>query len=296
MSDLTIDNAFIQQYNSNLYYLAQQKQSRLEQYVRKQSLTGEGDNFDRFSESDVEEDNTRGTDTPNSGGDFSRRRAKPVKWHNGKLIDDKDKVKMLTSPQSAYAQAAAWAMNRKKDDIIIAAALGNSVAVADDNTESNVPLPASQLVGKDVGGVNSNMNLAKLEQAHYLFESQDIDDSDSPVFVIDADMQRALLQETKVASRDYNTEMVLVDGKINTFMGFKFVVVNRLLGAGTSADPKKGFAFYGSGLGLSVSEDITTTMAPDPTKCFNTRIYSKMMMGATRIEEAKVVAVDCVFS
>ena len=38
------------------------------------------------------------------------------------LIDQEDKVRMLISPQSEYAQAGAWAMGRAMDDAIIDAA------------------------------------------------------------------------------------------------------------------------------------------------------------------------------
>ena len=58
-------------------------------------------------------------DTPHS-----RRKVTMDDYDWADLIDNEDKVRMLISPQSEYAQAGAWAMGRAMDDAIITAATG----------------------------------------------------------------------------------------------------------------------------------------------------------------------------
>ena len=58
------------------------------------------------------------------------------------LIDQEDKVRMLISPQSEYAQAGAWAMGRAMDDALIAAATGNAFGGVAGGT--TVALPATK--------------------------------------------------------------------------------------------------------------------------------------------------------
>ena len=50
------------------------------------------------------------------------------------VVDEEDKIRMLISPESPYAQAAVWALGRSKDDVIISAALGNAYSGKEGNT------------------------------------------------------------------------------------------------------------------------------------------------------------------
>ena len=58
-------------------------------------------------------------DTPHS-----RRMVTMADYEYADLIDDQDKIRLLVDPTSTYARAAASAMGRAIDDVIIAAAIG----------------------------------------------------------------------------------------------------------------------------------------------------------------------------
>jgi hypothetical protein len=73
-------------------------------------------------------------------------------------------------------------------------------------------------------------------------------------------------------------------------MGFNWVPSERLP---ISGGIRSCFAWAKSGLVLGSAENIMTRVGEDPGKSFNVRVYAKMSIGAVRVEEEKVVQVDC---
>ena len=63
------------------------------------------------------------------------------------LIDDQDKVRLLVDPTSTYARAAAAAMGRAMDDVIIAAAIGPAKPGKDGSKSTHLPFRQKAWVG-----------------------------------------------------------------------------------------------------------------------------------------------------
>src|SRR5512146_1621993 len=133
----SIDEAFVNQYQSMLYVLSQQEKSKFASRVRNELVVGQSKDFDRLGEAEVEEITTRHPDTPNNEQPHTRRWVTPSFYHTNSYIDSQDKVRMLIEPTSEYAQNQGRALGRKTDDIIIAAALG-SAATGNTPTTSTV--------------------------------------------------------------------------------------------------------------------------------------------------------------
>jgi hypothetical protein len=72
------------------------------------------------------EKTSRHSDTPQIDTPHARRRVSLADYEFADLIDQQDKVRLLIDPTSSYAQAAAMAMGRAMDDVIISAALGTA--------------------------------------------------------------------------------------------------------------------------------------------------------------------------
>ncbi len=293
-----ITTAFVEQFSNNLLMLAQQKGSRLRGAVMNKQVVGDAAYFERIGPTDVLAITTRHGDSPQVDSEHSRRRVTLAGYDWGDLIDQQDEVQMLIDPKSAYAQNAAFAMGRQIDRLIIAAATGNAVAVSSSlsATTTNVALPAGQIIDDDFGTTNSNLTIPKLIEAKRIFMANDIDDSEELVLVANASAIASLLNTTQVTSADFNTVKALVRGDIDTFLGFKFLRTELLAGTadGTDTDPKLMLAFAKSGIGLATGMDIKVQIAERPDKRFSTYVYAQMRMGAVRIEDTKVVAIQCV--
>ena len=63
-----------------------------------------------------------------------------------------------------------------------------------------------------------------------------------------------MLGTTEVTSSDFNTVKALAQGDINTFLGFNFIVSNRLA---IASNKRKCIAFVSDGLALLVGKDST---------------------------------------
>ena len=99
-----------------------------------------------------------------------------------------------------------------------------------------------------------------------------------------------LLGTTQVTSSDFNTVKALANGEISTsFLGFNFVTSNRL----TLASSKRlCLAYAGDGIKLALGQDIMTRIDERSDKGYATQVYVCMTMGATRMEEEKVVTIQ----
>jgi hypothetical protein len=100
-----------------------------------------------------------------------------------------------------------------------------------------------------------------------------------------------LLRTTEITSADYNSVKALVDGSVNTFMGFKFRKT-QLLPLTVSTDVRLCYVYVKSGIvlaerGLKTHMDIRTDLS------HSLQIRSVASLGATRLEEKKVVEIAC---
>jgi hypothetical protein len=303
-----ITTAFVKQYSDMLFHLSQQKGSRLRPYVRVEMQKGESKFYERLGEVTAVQRLSRHEDTPQIDTPHSRRRVTLVDYVFADLIDDEDKIRTLINPESPYLQAQAWAHGRAMDDVIIAAALGNAYSGVDGGT--TVTLPNTQKLASVAASAGANLNVQALRRAKQKLDEQDVDPSIPRYCALNASALQSLLSETAVTSSDFNTVKALVQGELDTFLGFKFIRTERLLarsgalsfdtttgavgsGGGDANGYERIFCWAQDGLLLSVGKDILTKIDERSDKNYATQVYSKMSIGATRLEEEKVVEILC---
>ena len=280
-----ITTAFIEQYKSNVFHLAQQKGSRLRDAVRTETVVGKSHFFERIGSTAALKRTSRHSDTPRVDTPHSRRKVSMDDYDWADLIDQEDKVRMLISPQSEYAQAGAWAMGRAMDDAIIDAASGNAFGGVAGGT--TVALPSGQ---KIVHG-SAGLSVTKLIEAKELLDAADIDPEEERYLVCTSKQLSDLLAITQITSADFNSVKALVQGEIDTFMGFNFIRTERL--DTNSSSNRLVLAFAKSGIGLAVGSDIQTRISERADKNYATQVFLSMTIGATRIEDEKVVEIEC---
>ena len=280
-----ITTAFVEQYSANIQMLSQQMGSLLRDAVRNESVVGKDAYFDQIGKVTAQIKTSRHSDTPQIDTPHSRRRVSLADYEFADLIDQQDKVRLLIDPTSSYAKAAAYAMGRAMDDVIIAAALGSANTGVSGGTA--VALPAGNIVAAALGG--TGMNIAKLASAKQILDAGDVDPSIKRHIVVSPAEIADLLNNTTVTSSDFNTVKALVQGEIDSFMGFKFHVSNRLVD--NAAGNTQCIAFAEDGILLGVGKDVTARIDERSDKSYATQVYYCQTIGATRMEEAKVVSV-----
>ena len=279
-----ITTAFSQQFSSNVQLLSRQMGSVLRGAVSEESVTGENAFFDQIGSTAAVKRTSRHGDTPMVETPHSRRMVTMDSYEWADLIDDADKVRMLIDPTSTYARAAAAAMGRSMDDAIIEAATGTS------KTGKSGATSTSMLSAHQIANGSADLTLAKLIQAKKTLDLASVDPSIPRHIAVGPDQIEALLNSTTVTSSDFNTIKALVQGEINTFLGFTFHVSTRLAKSGNI---RSCFAWAEDGLKMAVGKDVMSRIDERSDKSYSTQVYYCATFGATRMEEEKVVQIDC---
>jgi hypothetical protein len=284
-----ITTAFVEQYSANVTMLAQQMGSVLRSAVDVETIKGKNAFFDQIGSVTAQVRSSRHGSTPQLDTPHSRRRVSLADYEWADLIDDLDKVRMLIDPTSAYAKAAAAAMGRAMDDVIITALGGSADTGVAGGTA--VALPSTQKVSTSAQADGSGLTIAKLRSAKYILDSNDVDPSTPRYIVVGPKQIQDLLATTEVTSSDYNTVKALATGTLDSFLGFKFLVSNRLALANT--DDRLVYAFSADAIKLAIGKDVTARIDERADKSYATQVYYSMAIGATRMEEKKVVEIPC---
>lgn len=283
-----ITTGFVQQYSANVQMLSQQMGSRLRDAVRIENVVGKNAFIDQIGKATAQLRTSRHGDTPQLDTPHARRRLSLASYEYADLIDDQDKVRMLIDPTSFYAQAAAAAMGRAMDDVIITAALGTSSTGETGSGTADLDSTANM-----VGSASSNdgLTIAKLLEAKRKLDLNDVDPSIPRYIAVGPKQIEDLLGTTQVTSSDFNTVKALAQGDINTFLGFEFIMTNRL--SVDSNDIRSCFAWAEDGITLGIGKDVSARIDERNDKGYATQVYYSMDIGATRMEEAKVVKIFC---
>ena len=259
--------------------------SLLRNAVDTESVNGEKAFFDQVGQAAAVLRTSRHADTPLVETPHTRRMVTMSDYEYADLIDDSDKVRLLVDPTSTYSRAAAAAMGRAMDDVIITAALGTANTGKDGSTSTALP------AGQKIAVASSGLTIAKLVSAKELLDAASVDPSIPRHIVVSPKQISDLLNNTTVTSSDFNTVKALAQGEINSFVGFNFIVSNRLTTDGSG--DRQVIAFAGDGIKLAVGKEPAARIDERADKSYSTQVYYCQTIGATRMEEEKVIEIAC---
>jgi len=284
-----VDVAFIRQYNDNLMMLVQQKGSRLRDTVQVDTnFTGEYKFYDQLGKGDFEQILNRHQATPIHDPAHERRRLTKQTFVRNVLLDKNDELNMLLDPTSKYSLSSAYSAGRKIDSIIIAAAVATAYEGKEGGTSTTL---ASYDSGSHVianGG--TSLTLAKILQVKKLFDVADVDPDEERYWITTGYEMEDLLNVTEVKSADYNSVKALVEGKVDTFLGFKFKMTNLLTRASSITT---NLAYTKTAMMLGISKELETRITERSDKNYSTQVWTMLSAGATRLEEEKLCSIGC---
>lgn len=290
---------FYQQFTQNVAMLLTQKGGKLAGTVRTGSHSGTGAQVvQQIGTMQPTENLGRLQDTPLTDIPTAQRWVFPTDWDVGFMIDEQDKLRMLLDPTSPYTMSVVNAMQRAQDEVILRAFYAASPTGT--NGGSTTAFPAGQQVGVGVGGASSNLNVAKLREAKKRLMAAGVDIDAEPIYAaITASDHDALLNEIEVKSSEFNSKPVLVDGKVSSFLGINFIHVeftNTAYSAATRAAMLTGGnraipVWVPSGMYLGTWKNLQVQITPRPDKRYAVQVYATQTLGATRVEEQRVVQI-----
>ena len=219
------------------------------------------------------------TDVTPINASFSQVTLTLQDWNAAEYSDIFSQAKVNFDERQELVQVVAAAVGRRQDQMIIDALINSSTALT---------------VANSIGGSNTNLNLAKLRDAKRLLDKSNVPPEGRHI-VIHANSLSNLLSETSVTSSDFNTVKALVQGELNTFLGFTFHVLGDRSEGGLPIDgssDRKVFAFHqaaiGYGEGIAMRTEIN--YIPEKTSWLVNEVFSA---NAVAIDAEGIVQITC---
>ena len=188
-------------------------------------------------------------------------------------------AKVNFDERQELVQVVAGAMGRRQDQMILDALASSGTSLT---------------VANSIGGATTNMNLAKLREAKRLMDKNNVP-PDGRHIIIHANGLANLLSETSVTSSDFNSVKALVQGEINTYLGFEFHVLGDRSEGGLAIDgslDRTCFAFHkdaiGYGEGIAMRTEIN--YIAEKTSWLVNEVFSA---GAVTIDAEGIVSITC---
>jgi hypothetical protein len=188
-------------------------------------------------------------------------------------------AKVNFDERQELVQVVAGAMGRRQDQMILDALAASSTSLT---------------VSTDIGGSDSNMNITKLREAKRLLDKNNVP-PDGRHIIIHANGLANLLSETSVTSSDFNSVKALVQGELNTYLGFTFHVLGDRSEGGLAIDAsldRSCFAFHkdavGYGEGIAMRTEIN--YIAEKTSWLVNEVFSA---GAVAIDDEGIVKITC---
>lgn len=291
----TLPAHFTTQYSTNWIHRLGQMQPRLAAFVEMEDFDGERKRYDRVGTMTAQERTERKGPTRITDATDDSRWAHRRSFDIANLLDKDDAKNLgqLVLPTSPYIMEHARAYNKAFDDIAWTTASGTVITGEAGTTQTAFPT-STNFIGYD-GTVGSNtgtsvgLTIGKLLTAREIIRNADTDDDMPSVMVVTARQLTDLLNTTEIKSADYNTVKALAAGQLDTFCGFKFIVIKRLplsSNVRTCVAWTKGSIKVIKGAKksqISIREDLS----------YSTQIYSEWYLGGTRVHDEAVVTIAC---
>jgi hypothetical protein len=191
-----------------------------------------------------------------------------------------NQAKVNFDERQELVQVVAKAIGRRSDQMIIDALAGSGTSLT---------------VANSIGGATTNMNMAKLREAQRLMNANNVP-MEERYIVMHASQLSNLLSETQVTSSDFNSVKALVQGEINTFMGFTFNVIGDrteggLTGGGSGVD-RVVYAYHKMSVGMAEAMAVRSEINYIPEKT-SWLVASMFSAGAIAIDAGGIVAITC---
>jgi hypothetical protein len=294
---INIPQHFVEQYTTNVAHLLQIQGGKMRPYVTEGSYKGEGGAaVDQFGAVEMLEVVGRFAPMPRVDAAVNRRWVYPVDYELPQMIDNFDKLRLMIDPQGPLAQAAIKGAARKMDTVIFDAFFADAKTGKNGATTESFDTTNDRVDAAVGAAADTGLNVDKIIEGLKLLENNDVDlETEMPILAITPTQHANLKRQTQVINSDFFTKggapVLSGDGRVTEFAGCK-IVVSRLVPS--NASYRLCPLWVPSGMHLGVWSDVTARVdeRPDITGV-PYQLYTKMTVGATRLESGRVIQIEC---
>jgi hypothetical protein len=147
-------------------------------------------------------------------------------------------------------------------------------------------------VATSIGGAGTNMNIEKLRATAKAMNEKNVP-SEGRNLLMHASQLDALLGETEITSQDFASVKALVQGEINTFMGFNILTIgDRDEGGIPKPSTRTCFAWHKDSMGYaeSMAQKTEVNYVPEKTSFLVSSMFSA---GSVSIDGEGIVKISC---
>jgi hypothetical protein len=180
-------------------------------------------------------------------------------------------------------QVVSGAIGRRMDQVVL-----DALAAA-----SSTGTVAKEIADDGSTGSASNLNVGKLRAAKKYLDSKNVP-MEGRSIIIHANNLSALLGLTSVTSQDFNTVKALVNGELDTFLGFKFITLGDRDEGGLplSTADRTVYAFHRDAVGMAIGMNQTSRVDYIPEKT-SFLVASMFSAGSVAIDSEGIVKITC---
>lgn len=272
-----ISNAFVTLFDSEVKQ-AYQGQRALAGLTRERTVEGSTVKFPKIGKGTATV-RVPQTDVTPLNVSYSQVTATMEDYIAAEYSDIFNQAKVNFQDRAELVQVVAGAIGRRMDQVVIDALVASSGT----NTVSN-----------DIGGTDTNLNVAKLRAAKKAMDAKNVP-AEGRVIIAHANNMDALLAETAVTSSDFNTVKALVTGEVNTFLGFRFVSLGDRDEGGLAIDGSNDrivYAFHRDAMGLGIGMNQTSRVDYIPEKT-SYLVASMFSAGSVAIDAEGITKITC---
>ena len=211
---------------------------------------------------------------------YTNATANIADWNAPEYTDIFDQQKVNFDEQRQLATVIAFAIGRREDQLLLDALAASGT---------------TKIVDTNEGGAATNLNTAKYRKAKQLLDQSGVMQGER-VMCVHANNIFGLLGDTTATSADFATIKALVNGEVETWLGFKTIMIEDRDegGLGIAATVRTGFAYHGGlmgSMGLAVGIDFRTEInyIAEKTSWLINGLFSA---GAVAIDPVGIAEVD----
>lgn len=266
----SIDQAFAKQFEREVHEAYQRQGSKLRPTVRvKNGVRGSSTVFQKVGKGAASTKSRHGM-VPVMNVDFAAVEAQLFDYYAGEWVDRLDELKTNVDERQVLANAGAYALGRKTDELIIAALAGST-----------------QVAGPASGGLTK----AKVLAAFEILGASDVPDDGQRYAVVGWKQWSQLLELPEFASAEFVGEAHLPwrGTQAKMWLGTMWMPHSGLPSDGSV---RSCFWYHKSAVGHAVGQDVVTdiTWHGDRAAHF---VSNSMSQGAVLIDTAGVVKMPC---
>lgn len=266
----TIPQAFVKQFENEVFQAYQRTGSKLRSTVRtKSGVVGTSTVFQKIGKG-IASTKSRHGNVPVMNLDHANVEVTLQDYYAGDWVDRLDELKVNIDERQVIANAGAYALGRKTDDMIITAL----------NTTGNT-IPASA----------TGLTLTKIQEALETLGANDVPDDGERYAVVGWAQWSELLALKEFASADYvgPDQLPFVSTQAKRWLGTLWIPH---AGLPLNTGVRTCFWYHKSAVGHAIGADIQTDISWHGDKAAHF-VNNMMSQGVGMIEDDGVIAINC---